>query len=195
MVHLPNEPLCLSVSRMHERIVTLILTSITVAVTHISEQYVYMPLTEGLFPPYWDSTKGLFLQWILMHCYIKSVIAYFAKDRSVLLVNSKVQNSFPKVRRCCVKSSDQCFNIQFSVTEDEVISTSAKFYVLVLRWYVCVSIIPCVITHRYTSEKDDLMNLMLIPRFDVPELVLDAYDAFLFRKMWLNVSIVILYLI
>jgi NADH dehydrogenase (ubiquinone) 1 alpha subcomplex subunit 10 len=54
--------------------------------------------------------------------------------------------------------------------------------------------VPCVITRRYTNEKDDLMNFFLIPRFDVPELVLDAYDAYNFRKVWQNVSIMIRYL-
>jgi hypothetical protein len=48
-----------------------------------------------------------------------------------------------------------------------------------------------VITHRYTSEKDDFMNLFLIPRLDVPELVLDAYDAHKFKEVWRNVSIMI----
>jgi hypothetical protein len=45
-----------------------------------------------------------------------------------------------------------------------------------------------MICHRYTSEKADLMNFFLIPRFDVPELVLDGYDAYTLRKTWQNVS-------
>jgi len=39
---------------------------------------------------------------------------------------------------------------------------------------------------RYTSEKADLMNFFLVPRFDVPELVLDGYDAHTLRKAWQN---------
>ncbi|XP_021930157.1 NADH dehydrogenase [ubiquinone] 1 alpha subcomplex subunit 10, mitochondrial isoform X2 [Zootermopsis nevadensis] len=38
----------------------------------------------------------------------------------------------------------------------------------------------------YTNDKDILMYSFLIPRFDVPELVLDAYDAHKFRKIWHN---------
>lgn len=53
------------------------------------------------------------------------------------------------------------------------------------------SVVPPLIFHRYTSRKADLMNFFLVPRFDVPELVLDGYDAYTLRKAWQNVSVII----
>jgi hypothetical protein len=53
------------------------------------------------------------------------------------------------------------------------------------------SMVPPLIYHRFTSEKADLMNFFLVPRFDVPELVLDGYDAYTLRKAWQNVSVIL----
>jgi hypothetical protein len=53
------------------------------------------------------------------------------------------------------------------------------------------SMVPPLTVHRYTSEKADLMNFFLVPRFDVPELVLDGYDAYTLRKAWQNVSVIL----
>lgn len=39
---------------------------------------------------------------------------------------------------------------------------------------------------QYTSDKANLMNLFLVPRFDVPELVVDGHDAHAFKQLWLN---------
>jgi len=53
------------------------------------------------------------------------------------------------------------------------------------------SVVPSLIFHRYTSRKADLMNFFLVPRFDVPELILDGYDAYTLRKAWQNVSVIV----
>ncbi|KAJ4426501.1 hypothetical protein ANN_27315 [Periplaneta americana] len=39
---------------------------------------------------------------------------------------------------------------------------------------------------QYTSDKANLMNLFLVPRFDVPELVVDGHDGHAFKQLWLN---------
>ncbi|PNF29067.1 NADH dehydrogenase [ubiquinone] 1 alpha subcomplex subunit 10, mitochondrial [Cryptotermes secundus] len=39
---------------------------------------------------------------------------------------------------------------------------------------------------RYTSEKDDLLTLFMIPRLDVPELVLNAHDVHKLNQVWWN---------
>ena len=74
----------------------------------------------------------------------------------------------------------------------EQFDRSQLFRLLRLAAFVhLTSVVPPLIFHRYTSEKADLMNFFLVPRFDVPELVLDGYDAYTLRKAWQNVSVIL----
>lgn len=42
---------------------------------------------------------------------------------------------------------------------------------------------------KYTNEKDNVLSYFNVARFDVPELVIEPYDAKKLREVWLSVSI------
>lgn len=42
---------------------------------------------------------------------------------------------------------------------------------------------------KYTNDKQKIMSMFGVPRYDVPELTVDPYDAKKYREVWLNVRI------
>lgn len=41
---------------------------------------------------------------------------------------------------------------------------------------------------RFANEKPSLMNYFNVPRFDVPELIIQADEAKKFKEVWFNVG-------